>query len=131
MKRFFTAILIVAITLIIFVAYTPKKVYAETSASSILSSADEFIKKGKDDEKIKPADVKAEVIPIANILVGIATVVFIVVGGILGVQYAFGGADQKAGIKQKLIWFVVAVVLVYGAVGIFNIAVTIFSQLSS
>jgi len=40
------------------------------------------------------------------------------------------GVDDKAKVKQKLIWYCVAAVLVVGATGIFNIVVDIASMLA-
>ena len=97
--------------------------------NSMKSNADSFISTGKSNQKITTGDVKKEVLSIANILVGVASIVFVVVGSILGVQYMMGTPDKKAELKQKLIWFVVAIVLVYGAVGIYNIIVKIMDNI--
>jgi len=96
---------------------------------SMKSDADSFISNGKSNQKITTGDVKKEVLSIANILVGVASIVFVVVGSILGVQYMMGTPDKKSELKQKLIWFIVAIVLVYGAVGIYNIIVRIMENI--
>ena len=97
--------------------------------NSMKSDADSFISNGKSNQKITTGDVKKEVLSIANILVGVASIVFVVVGSILGVQYMMGTPDKKSELKQKLIWFIVAIVLVYGAVGIYNIIVRIMENI--
>lgn len=100
------------------------------SFSEMKGSADDFLNAGKSDQKITAQTAKEKILPIANILVGIATVVFLIVGGILGLQYMLNGANERAQLKQKLIWFVIAVVVVYGATGIFNIAINIMTTIT-
>lgn len=101
-----------------------------SSFSEMKGAADDFINAGKNDQKINAQTAKEKILPIANMLVGIATVVFLIVGGILGLQYMLNGANERAQLKQKLIWFVIAVVVVYGATGIFNIAVNIMTTIT-
>ena len=67
--------------------------------------------------------------PLARIVMGIGLVVLVCVGSVLGVKYMSAGADDKAKVKQKLVWFCVAAALVVGATGIFNIVVEVASQL--
>ena len=67
--------------------------------------------------------------PIASLLMGIGLVVLVCVGSILGVKYMTSGADEKANVKQKLIWYCVAAALIVGATGIFNIVVDVASLL--
>lgn len=97
---------------------------------NITQSAKNFLNTGKNNQKITAATAKDKILPIAGILIGIATVVFLIVGGIIGVQYMMSGANERAQLKQKLIWFVVAVAIVYGAAGIFNIAVKIMLKVT-
>jgi hypothetical protein len=67
--------------------------------------------------------------PIAQIIMGIGLVVLVCVGSVLGVKYMIAGADDKAKVKQKLIWFCVAAALVVGATAVFNIVVEVASKL--
>ncbi len=94
----------------------------------IISDGDEFINKGSK-PKISQQEAINQFLPIGRILVQIATVVLVIVGLILGIKYMLSGADQKANVKQKLIWYVVSVALVYGAVGIFNIVTSIVNNI--
>ncbi len=105
-------------------------VYASTLFGNIQSSAENFLQTGKNNQKIDASTAKTKILPIANMLVGIATVVFLIVGGIMGVQYMISGANERAQLKQKLIWFVISVVVVYGSAGIFNIAVSIMLKVT-
>jgi len=62
---------------------------------------------------------------------GIGLIVLTGVGMVLGVKYVISGADDKAQVKQKLIWFIVAAVLIIFATSIFNIVAEIGSQIQS
>ena len=53
-----------------------------------------------------------------------------IVGMIMGIKYMISGADERAGIKQKLIWLIIAMVVVYGATGIYNIVVDIMQNIT-
>lgn len=86
----------------------------------IVSSGDEFINRGSN-AVITEGEAIDQFISIGKILAQVATIVLVVVGLILGIKYMISGADEKANIKQKLIWYVISIVLVYGAVGIFSI----------
>lgn len=44
----------------------------------------------------------------------------------MGVKFMLQGPDQKARMKERLIWYIIAMVFVFGIVGIFNILVGVF-----
>ena len=100
------------------------------SYSSINKKAKEFINRGSEKETISQQKVEQDLKPLAQILMGIAVLVLLSVGAILGVQYMISGADDRAKIKEKLIWYVVSAVLIFGAVAIFNIVINILNNLS-
>ena len=97
---------------------------------SILSQGDNFINRGSN-AVITEDEAANQFLTIGRILVQVATVVLIIVGLILGIKYMMSGADEKAKIKEKLIWYVISIVLVYGAIGIFNIVRGIMGNIFS
>ena len=60
---------------------------------------------------------------------GIGLVVLVCVGSVLGIKYMTSGVDEKANVKQKLIWYCVATALIVSATQIFNIVVEVASLL--
>ena len=131
MIRKISKIIILFLSILTIVLLNNNYIFASsTSFSDMKGAADDFINAGKSDQKITAQTAKEKILPIANMLVGIATVVFLIAGGILGLQYMLNGANERAQLKQKLIWFVIAVVVVYGATGIFNIAVNIMTSIT-
>ncbi len=101
------------------------------SWSSIIQKGKNFISSGNSEQKINQSQVENDLLPLARILMGIAILVLLIVGAILGVKYMIAGADEKAGIKEKLVWYVISAVLIFGAVAIFNIAVTVLNNVSN
>lgn len=100
------------------------------SYSSINEKAKEFINRGSASKTISQQKVEQDLKPLAQILMGIAVLVLLSVGAILGVKYMISGADERAKIKEKLIWYIVSAVLIFGAVAIFNIVINILNRVS-
>ncbi len=109
-----------------------------TSTSSSTGTAtldpDEIINQGQSFVGASPAITTSEAIstllPIGKILVIIASGVLVVVGLVLGVKYMISGANEKANLKEKLIWYIIAIVLVYGAVAIATLVANIANSIA-
>lgn len=125
--RKITKILIISIIVLTLLG-TCSKVFG-FSLDDIFSSGQQFIEKGSKNAVISTQDAIDNFIPIGVTLVGIATIVLVIVGLIMGVKYMIAGANEKAQLKQKLIYFVISVVLVYGATGIFAIVINVFNNI--
>lgn len=124
LKKIVLALIIAALIIIL-----PTKVSAVSSFSQMQSQASSWLQQGSASQPITQTEIKNNLLPIANILVGFATIVFLVVGSIIGVKYMLAGADEKAKLKEKLIWFVISMVAVYGAVGIFNLIINVMNEI--
>ena len=97
------------------------------SWSEIQGQAQGFIEKGGKGE-IDISKAQSDLLPIGNILMGIGIAALLIVGPIMGAKYMMSGADEKANMKQKLIWYVIAAVLIFGAGGIYNLVVTLINN---
>lgn len=126
-RKKITKILILTI-LIFIILGTFSKVFC-FSLDDIFGAGKEFIDRGSQNAVISTTDAINEFIPVGITLVGIATIVLIIVGLIMGVKYMIAGANEKAQLKQKLIYFIISVVLVYGATGIFALVIQIFNNI--
>ena len=93
------------------------------SFGGMKGDADNFINKGTNGQKITLQEAITKLVPIGNVLV--------LIGMIMGLKYMIGGTDQKANMKEKLIWYIISIALVYGAVGIFTIVVNIMNNILS
>lgn len=99
------------------------------SFGEIIGSVQEFFKKGKEgsgDEEITKTFVD-KTAPLFSTLyyVGVATSVGVLI--LLGIEYATAKPDKKAELKEKLIVFVVAVMILGGAIPIWSFVVRTFS----
>ena len=56
--------------------------------------------------------------PLTNILFTIATTILVIVGLVLGIKYMMSEPNDKSKIKEKLIWYFIAIILVYAGVAI-------------
>ncbi len=123
-KKILIVLLAISIISMIFVS----SAFADTSTEfDPINGARNFI------ENVEPPirfqSVWQDLKPIASIVMGIGLVVLVCVGSILGIKYMTAGVDDKAKVKQKLIWYCVAAALVVGTTGIFNIVVDVACML--
>ena len=118
-----------------------------TTWGDIFGSADSFLKKGKDGAAKGeittgtgnntatiglPDDGKLNSIvsDIYNILFPLGVAITVIIGGALGIKFMMASAEDKAKVKESLVPYVVGCVVIYGAFGIWKLAITIFSGLS-
>ncbi len=121
-------ITIIIISIIVIFSMT-SIVHAGEGFSDWKEQVEEFEEKGK--QGAIPIDkIIEKLLPVGRALVGIASIVLVVVGAIMGVKYMLSGANEKAMLKQKLIYYVISIVLVYGAIGIFTIVVNIMNWIA-
>lgn len=119
------SVLIITILLSISANYT--NVYAADTVDDVMSGASDFLDKGKE-VVIDGAKLKSTSNFIFNLLLAIGIIAVVAVGMTIGIQFMMAGIDEKAKIKETLIPYVVASVVIFGAFGIWKLAVTILSQ---
>lgn len=125
MKKAISIILI--IFLIIFMQVNIS--YADDSIDDVMGSAEEFIRKGEASSPIDKDSLKGTTDLLYNLLLGFAIAVAVGVGVMLGIKYMTGSLDEKAVTKQQLIGYVISCVVVFGAFGIWALAVNILSAI--
>jgi len=76
------------------------------------------------------ARIKSDANSIYNILLAIGTILTVIVGVVLGIQYMAASAEDKAKIKEKMIPYVVGCIVIYGAFGIWYFVVTVLGQMN-
>ena len=108
-------IMIILVTITIF--GIGNKVYAETSVSSIFSGGREFIEQGKSNAGIDTTAIAKDLGGIGQVflVIGIGTAVG--VGMYLGFKYMTSGADEKAKVKERLIYYAVGVTKIIVSIG--------------
>jgi len=120
-------ILVLIFSIISCIIFT-STVYA-SSPDDLITSADEFLKTGKDDA-ISLDNLKTTSNYIYNTLLVIAVAVAVIVGAYLGIKFMLESAEDKAKIKESLIPFIVGCFVIFGAFGIWKIAVSVGTSIS-
>ena len=96
-----------------------------TTISDIIQGADGFITSGSSTDVIATDKLKSASDIIYNILLILGTIIAVIVGVVLGIQFIMGSVEQKAKVKDSLIPFIVGCVVIFGAFGIWKLVITI------
>jgi len=96
------------------------------SQIDIFGTGKEFINKGQLEEKINSSQAESDLSFVANILFSAGFLTLVITGMIMGVKYMISGADERANMKQRLVWWVIAAVLIFGTISIYNIVANVF-----
>lgn len=120
-------ITILAIILFLSFNINCTKVYAADTVDDVMSGANDFLKAGQD-VHINDSTLKTTSDFIYNLLLAIAIIVAVVIGMSLGIQFMMAGIDDKVKIKESLMPYFVGCIVVFGAFGIWKLAVTILSR---
>lgn len=124
-KKIICISVLIMILLSISVNFT--KTYAADTVDSVMEGAKGFLDKGED-VVIEGTKLQETSNFIYNLLLAVAIVVAVIVGMILGIQFMMAGIDEKAKLKETLLPYAVGCVVVFGAFGIWKLAVTILSK---
>lgn len=132
-KKIILILIFSLISCIIFTSTT----YAETEESKkklltpdeIISSADDFLQTGTDNA-IDENALKETSDYIYNTLLVIAVAIAVIVGAYLGIKFMLESAEDKAKIKEAMIPFIVGCFIIFGAFGIWKIAVEVGTSIS-
>ncbi len=66
---------------------------------------------------------------IYTVLFSIGLVIAVIVGIVLGIQYMYSSAEEKAKSKENLFVYVIGCAVLFGAFGIWKIAIEIFNNM--
>lgn len=120
MKRKIFFILIIFILMI-----CSTHIVQATTISNIIQGADGFITNGSSSDMIAGDKIKNLSDIIYNVLLILGTVIAVIVGSVLGIQFITGSVEQKAKVKDSLIPFVIGCIVIFGAFGIWKLVITI------
>ena len=103
------------------------------SLDEIFKTGDNFINEGKTEsqknEAINYEEFRLTTNNIGSVLTTLGIVLAVIIGGILGIQIMWGSIEQQVKAKEMIMPYVVGCIVIFGAFGIWKLAVTIFSQL--
>lgn len=108
--------------------------------SEIIKEANDFIEDGKNpeieegkkdgnDASIDNEKLRETTSLIYNTLLALGIVFSVIIGAILGIQLMWGSIEQQVKAKEMLMPYVAGCIVTFGAFGIWQLCVTIFSRL--
>lgn len=102
--------------------------FAADTVDSVMDGANDFLASGQSGlGQINQTELEKTSDFIYNLLLAIALVVAVVIGMVIGIQFMTASVEEKAKIKESLVPYVVGCVVVFGAFGIWKLAVTVLS----
>lgn len=97
-----------------------------------LTQGEDFINDGKSNAEkgytTDTAELENGSNVIFNALLAAGTVVAVIVGAILGIQFMTAGIDKKVEVKQALFPYIISCVVLFGSFGIWKLVVTIMNN---
>ena len=128
MKKRITLMKIISIIFIFQLIFLPIKSQAESSSlDDVFTKADESLQSAEsmiDENQLKDASNT-----LYNTLLAVGTVLTVIIGGIIGIQFLLASAEDKAKIKEALIPYVIGAVVIFGAFGIWKLVVELGNSL--
>ena len=126
---FSNKILIIMLAVMLLLIIIPIKSNA-TGLDDIADGASSFIEKGKTSGSatMNASGIKSASDTIYNMLLGVGILIVLVVGSVLGIKFMMASAEDKAKLKEALVPYIVGSIIIFGAFGIWKIAVIIGSN---
>lgn len=103
-----------------------------TNPDNVITGANDFVSNGEQQvqqgQALKSQELKNASDFLYNILLAIAMVTAMAIGIAIGIKFMVASASEKAEVKELLWPYVLGCIVVFGAMGIWKLAVTIFSE---
>lgn len=98
-----------------------------------LTEAEDFVTDGKTEAEkgntIDTTEVDAGSEKIFNALLAAGTVVAVIVGAIMGIQFMTAGIEKKVEVKEALFPYIISCIILFGAFGIWKLVITIMNDI--
>lgn len=121
---------IIFIILLIFQIVIFPVISKATIIEDMFSQGAEFLGKGSESKiDLDEHELKDVSDDIYSLLFYIGVIVTVLIGAILGISFMMASVEGKAKIEEALIPYIIGCFVIFGAFGIWKIAVTIFSEL--
>ena len=98
------------------------------ATDDIIKGADSFLNNATS-STLKDDSIKSTSDMIFNAFSIVGTVIVVLVGAILGIQFIMGSTEEKAKVKETLIPYIIGSVVIFGAFGIWSIAINVFQNI--
>ena len=129
-KRIIRKTLIILFVILLSILTFNTNFVQASSISDVIGGAQEFINSGIEDDS--PAIDEDNLVDMSNMvynaLLVIATIIAVIVGLVIAIQFMTGSVEQKAKVKETLIPYIAGCIVIFGAFGIWKIVVSILNQ---
>ena len=135
MKYLTKIIIILSIILLSNFFYGIKPSNADDSVGETMEGANSFIENGEkqikkepviNNDKNDPESLQTVSDYIYHLLLAIGIVMAVAIGSVLGIRFMISSVEEQAKIKELLVPYVAGCIVVFGAFGIWKIAVNVF-----
>lgn len=99
-----------------------------STVDDVIKGAQDFLAEGSE-RPILENELKSASDFLFNIFLGIAMIVAVIIGTIIGIQFMVASVEEKAKVKEALVPYAVGCTVVFGAFGIWKLVVTILSSI--
>lgn len=128
-KKILLTIILLILVILSMNLFNYKTFAAVDTIDKVMEGAQNFVDQGSDaSSQVDQATLESTSDFIYNIFLAIAMVVAVIIGMIIGIQFMTSSVEEKAKIKESLVPYVVGCVVVFGAFGIWKIAVNVMSN---
>lgn len=123
--------LIIVISIILAFSYFGMQSISKAKSGSVsdtMSGAGDFVSLGesKVSEAVEEDKLKDASDYIYNLLLAVGIIVAVAIGATLGIKFMISSVEEKAKIKELLIPYIAGCIVIFGAFGIWKLAVDIF-----
>ena len=103
----------------------------EGNVDSVISGADEFIQTGKQSDMgtINENSLNSVSSDLYNLFFLLGTILAVIIGVVLGIQFVTSGVEGKAKVKEALIAYVIGCCVIFGSVAIWKICINTLGQI--
>ncbi|MBR6504813.1 MAG: hypothetical protein IKT41_03780 [Clostridia bacterium] len=119
----------ILLMIIVFISTFSFCLVTSNAMDSIITSADEFLGKGTN-ETLNFGQIKIVSDNLYNLFFIVGVAATVLVGMIIGIKFMVESAEEKAKLKEALVPYIVGCVIIYGAFGIWKVAINIGKSLS-
>lgn len=121
--------IIIFITLVLIISSIPIHIYATTvTFDDIISAGDSFLEAGDDTTvTFEGNDLQGISNFVSGVLLTIAIGVTLISGVVMGINFMVQSVEDKAKIKESIIPWVIGIIISFGAFGIWQITINIFT----
>ena len=121
---------IVIYTLIVFLMIFMPTISKAGVMDDVLKSGNQFIESaGKSNITVDGDKLKDASDSIYYLLLYSGIVLSVIIGAVIGIKIIMASAEEKAKVKEALVPYVVGCVVIFGAFGIWRLAIQIFNSI--